>query len=98
MLNHIGTVHAIAMCNRAELAAGTATEATISDFHRWIAKGMSVEYLHKATTGLYATAIVAAPAKWDAAAELPVPVTVTDAAGSIVFRATGRMWITVENR
>ena len=98
VLNHICTVHAIAMCNRAELAAGTATEATIPDSHRWIPKGMSVEYLHQATTSLYATAIVEAPAKWEAAAELPVPVMVKDAAGSIVFRATVRMWTTVKNR
>jgi acyl-coenzyme A thioesterase PaaI-like protein len=94
VLNHIGTVHAIAMCNMAELAAGTATDATIPHSHRWIPKGMSVEYLHKATTNLHATAIVEAPAQWKAAVELPVPVQVTDAVGSVVFQAIVRMWIT----
>jgi acyl-coenzyme A thioesterase PaaI-like protein len=97
VLNHIGTIHAIAMCNMAELAAGTATEVTIPHSHRWIPKGMSVEYLHKATTDLQATAIVAAPAQWDAAAELPVPLQVTDAAGTVVFQASVRMWITARN-
>ena len=29
--NHIGTVHAIALCNMAELAGGLATDATIPD-------------------------------------------------------------------
>ena len=29
--NHIGTVHAIAMCNLAELAAGTLTEISIPE-------------------------------------------------------------------
>jgi acyl-coenzyme A thioesterase PaaI-like protein len=94
VLNHIGTVHAIAMCNMAELAAGVATDVTIPHTHRWIPKGMNVEYLHKATTDLRATAIVEAPAQWSAAAELPVPVKVTDAAGSVVFQAIVRMWIT----
>ena len=45
VLNHIGTVHAIAMCNMAELAGGTMTEVTVPTTHRWIPKGMTVEYL-----------------------------------------------------
>jgi len=36
--NHIGTVHAIAMCNLAELAAGTMTEASIPRSMRWSRK------------------------------------------------------------
>lgn len=47
MLNHIGTVHAIAMCNMAELAGGTMTEVTVPSTHRWIPKGMTVEYLKR---------------------------------------------------
>lgn len=46
--NHIGTVHAIAMCNMAELAGGTMTEVSIPRTMRWIPKGMKVEYLKKA--------------------------------------------------
>src|SRR3990167_4658029 len=38
--NHIGTVHAIAMCNMAEVAAGIMTDVTIPATHRWIPKGM----------------------------------------------------------
>ncbi len=48
VLNHIGTVHAIALCNAAELAAGTMTDASIPAGHRWIPRGMTVEYLAKA--------------------------------------------------
>jgi acyl-coenzyme A thioesterase PaaI-like protein len=98
VLNHIGTVHAIAMCNMAELAAGTATDVSIPNSHRWIPKGMTVEYLHKATTDLQATAIVELPAQWSSAAEVPVPVQVVDAMGVMVFRATVRMWVTAKNR
>ncbi len=93
VLNHIGTVHAIAMCNMAELAAGAATEVTIPSSLRWIPKGMNVEYLHKATSDLIATAIVEMPAQWLPAAELPVAVKVVDAAGSVVLQATVRMWV-----
>lgn len=47
VLNHLGTVHAIAMCNMAELAGGTMTDATVPKTHRWIPKGMQVEYVKK---------------------------------------------------
>jgi acyl-coenzyme A thioesterase PaaI-like protein len=47
VLNHIGTVHAIAMCNLAELAAGTMIDSTLPPSHRWIPKGMTVEYLRR---------------------------------------------------
>ena len=46
--NHLGTVHAIALCNAAELAAGMMTDVSIPAGARWIPKGMTVEYLAKA--------------------------------------------------
>ena len=46
--NHIGTVHAIALCNLAELCAGLMTDASLPRGMRWIPKGMSVRYLKKA--------------------------------------------------
>src|SRR4051812_22626770 len=52
VLNHIGTVHAIAICNMAELAAGTMMEVTLPASQRWIPKGMTTEYLKKAETNL----------------------------------------------
>ncbi len=54
--NHLGTVHAIAMCNAAELAAGTMTQASIPHGMRWIPKKMEVEYQRKAKTDLRAVA------------------------------------------
>ncbi len=56
MLNHIGTVHAIAMCNMAELAGGTMTEVTVPSTHRGFPKAWTVEYLKKAETDLIAVA------------------------------------------
>jgi acyl-coenzyme A thioesterase PaaI-like protein len=54
--NHLGTVHAIAMCNMAELAGGMATEVTVPADARWIPVGMTVEYLRKARGSLRAVA------------------------------------------
>ena len=46
--NHIGTVHAIALCNGLEAAMGALAEATIPGDKRWIPKGMDVSYTAKA--------------------------------------------------
>jgi acyl-coenzyme A thioesterase PaaI-like protein len=93
VLNHLGTVHAIAMCNMAELAAGTVTDVTIPGTHRWIPKGMTVHYLQKATTDLRAVAeLEFLPALGDSA-EIPVTVEVFDANGEAVLRAVIRMWL-----
>lgn len=93
VLNHIGTVHAIAMCNMAELAGGTMTDVTIPSTHRWIPKGMTVEYLAKAETNLRAVAKLDPIPEFDASAELPVTVNVIDEAGQNVFRAVITMWV-----
>ena len=93
VLNHIGTVHAIAMCNLAELAGGTMTEVTIPPTHRWIPKGMTVEYLKKATTGVVGVAEPLQPDVGPAAADYPVQVLVNDANGETVFRAVITMWV-----
>lgn len=92
--NHIGTVHAIAMCNMAELSGGMMTEVTIPSTHRWIPKGMTVEYLKKATTDLRAMARPLGAPDWSQPAELPVEVMVQDTAGQDVFRAVISMWVT----
>ena len=52
--NHLGTMHAIAMCNACELAAGVFLEANLPKAKRWIPKAMQVEYLQKATTDITA--------------------------------------------
>ena len=54
VLNHLGSVHAIAMCNMAELAGGTMTEVTVPSTHRWIPKAMAVQYLKMAKSDLIA--------------------------------------------
>jgi acyl-coenzyme A thioesterase PaaI-like protein len=92
--NHIGTVHAIALCNLAELCAGMMTEATIPAGMRWIPKGMAVEYLAKARGNMHATAAPEHPAAESAnACAWPVTVRVRDDADTEVFRARIEMWL-----
>ncbi len=92
--NHIGTVHAIALCNLAELTAGLMTDASLPKGMRWIPKGMSVQYLKKATGPLRGVATPAIPVLASAEAyELPVLVAITDAAGAKVFSAQVDMWL-----
>ena len=90
--NHIGTVHAIAMCNLAELAAGTLTEVTIPPSMRWLPKGMQVEYLKKAETDVEATATMPDIAEGPGR-DVPVVVEIRDRSGTVACRATITMWV-----
>lgn len=96
VLNHLGTVHAIAMCNMAELSGGTMTEVTVPATHRWIPKGMTVEYLKKATTDLVAIAKPQSTAVITASGEYMVDVIVRDTEGDDVFRAVITMWVSAK--
>ena len=92
--NHIGTVHAIALCNLAELAAGVMTDATLPASMRWIPKGMTVEYLKKATGTMHGVATPDVPVVESTSGyELPVTVIVKNDAGEAVFRASIAMWV-----
>ncbi len=93
VLNHLGTVHAIAMCNMVELAGGTMTDVTVPPSHRWIPKGMTVEYLKKAETSLRAVATCDPIPEFGEPAELPVTVDVIDENSQTVLRALITMWI-----
>ncbi|WNG82999.1 hotdog fold domain-containing protein [Mycobacterium sp. ITM-2016-00316] len=94
--NHLHTVHAIASCNAAEVAMGMAMEATVPGTHRWIPKGMTVQYLAKATTSLRARAEFTPPdfgAITDGV-EVVVPVSITDRDGTEVVHADITCWVT----
>jgi acyl-coenzyme A thioesterase PaaI-like protein len=92
--NHLGTVHAIALCNLAEFIGGLACEAGVPATMRWIPKGMTVEYLKKAVGTMRAVATPAfAPREAGEGYELPFDIAVADPAGAIVFRARIAMWI-----
>ncbi len=81
--NHIGTLHAIAVCNALEAAMGLLAEATCPDDQRWIPKGMEVRYLAKSTTDLLCTAETD-PADWEQGADVPVRVRAVRRDGTVV--------------
>lgn len=89
--NHIGTVHAIAVCNLLEIAMGACAEASIPKHLRWIPKGMSLDYTAKAGTDIHATAEID-PAQWRPG-ELDVKVTAFDTAGVPVVKGVIKLWI-----
>ena len=90
--NHIGTVHALAMGNLCELAAGLVMEATLPADMRWIPRGMNIEYLRKAETDVTATATLPEQT-WGAAMDVPVRVSVRDGGGEEVVSATIAMYV-----
>lgn len=95
--NHLGTFHAIAACNLAEVAMGMLSEATVPDTHRWIPKSMKVDYLAKAETSLRAVAKLDPLPDFDAidaGADVVVPIAIYDRAGTEVVHAEITTWVT----
>ncbi len=92
--NHIGTVHAIALCNGLEAAMGALAEATIPGDRRWIPKGMEVSYTAKATTDITCIAETD-PEQWTGDdPDVPVRVRGVDTGGTVVIEGTIRLWVT----
>lgn len=91
--NHIGTVHAIAVCNGLEAAMGALAEATIPSGKRWLPKGMEVEYLAKSTSDLTCSAETD-PDAWTAGPDVPVHVKATRTDGTVVVQGTINLWVT----
>ena len=83
--NHLGTVHAIAMCNLAEYAAGIMLEASIPPHLRWIPKGMTVSY-QKIAKGSVVGICEILPEDM-VPGELPMTVSVRDENKDEVFKA-----------
>ncbi|TQV80042.1 DUF4442 domain-containing protein [Exilibacterium tricleocarpae] len=84
--NHIKTVHAIAMCNAAELAGGLCMDVSLDAKHRWIPVGMQVQYLKMAKTDLRAVCKVEGY-QWQGTRDVIMPVSVFDTNDIEVFHA-----------
>ena len=96
--NHIGTVHAIALCNGLEAAMGALAEVSIPADKRWIPKGMTVAYTAKATSDITCIAETDA-AQWTgdiqgSGTDLPVRVRGVRDDGEVVIEGTIDLWIT----
>ena len=90
--NHIGTVHAIAVCNGLEAAMGLLAEATTPKDRRWIPKGMQVSYLAKSTTDLLCVAETD-PADWAEAGDVPVRVRAIRTDGVVVVQGVITIYV-----
>ena len=96
--NHIGTVHAIALCNGLEAAMGALAEATIPADKRWIPKGMDVAYTAKADSDIRCIAETD-PEQWTGDdPDLPVRVRGVRADGEVVIEGVIRLWVTPKKR
>ncbi|WP_232549318.1 hotdog fold domain-containing protein [Propioniciclava soli] len=95
--NHIGTFHAIAACNLAEVAMGMLAEATVPPTHRWIPKAMTAQYQAKTRGGLTATASLDPLPDFAAitsGVDVVVPVSLVDAAGVESVHCNITIWVT----
>ena len=97
--NHLGTVHAIALCNGLEAAMGALAEASIPRERRWIPKGMTVSYTAKATSDITCVAETE-PAQWALenlpaeGADVDVQVRGTRDDGTVVIEGVINLWVT----
>jgi acyl-coenzyme A thioesterase PaaI-like protein len=92
--NHLGTVHAIALCNGLEAAMGALAEATIPSHKRWIPKGMDISYTAKATTDITCIAETD-PAQWTSDdPDLPVRVKGIRKDGTVVIEGVIKLYVT----
>jgi acyl-coenzyme A thioesterase PaaI-like protein len=101
--NHLGTVHAIALCNGLEAAMGALAEATIPADKRWIPKGMTVAYTAKATSDITCIAETD-PEQWSTEAlpeeggDVAVRVRGVREDGEVVIEGEIRLWVTPKRR
>src|SRR4051794_10238206 len=92
--NHLGTVHAIALCNGLEAAMGALAEASIPPGKRWIPKGMQVSYTAKATSDITCIAETD-PLVWSSDdPDVPVRVRGVRDDGTVVVEGVISLWVT----
>jgi uncharacterized protein (TIGR00369 family) len=87
--NHLGSIHAMALANVAEMASGLAVLVGLPADVQGIVTGFSITYLKKAR-GLLSAECRAERLNVTAAQEYEAQVAVSDAQGDVVARATAR--------
>ena len=92
--NHLGTVHAIALCNGLEAAMGALAESTVPRGKRWIPKGMEVAYPAKADSDVTCVAETD-PEQWTSGdPEVGVRVRGVRRDGTVVVEGVIRLHVT----
>jgi acyl-coenzyme A thioesterase PaaI-like protein len=87
--NHLRSVHAVALANLAELTGNVALAYSMPDDARFIVAGMSLDYVKKARGAIEGRCDCPVPTTAERT-EYEVPVTLHDASGDVVVRATLR--------
>lgn len=95
--NHLKSVHAIAMCNAAELVGGVCIDVSLDPKFRWIPVGMTVKYQKMAKTDLTARCQLERVA-WEEPGDVVLPVSVFDTNNDEVFHADITMRISEKKR
>ncbi len=85
--NHLDSVHAVALCNLAELTGNSALAYSMPDDARFIVKSLNIEYLKKARGTITATCDCPVP-ETNQRQEYVVPVSLLDDKGDEVARVT----------
>ncbi len=83
--NHLGSIHAGALCTLSELTGGLAVEATLPPGLRWIPTQMTVHYVKKARGKLVGECAIDPSTM--VPGEAKVPLEIKDGAGDTVLRA-----------
>jgi acyl-coenzyme A thioesterase PaaI-like protein len=91
--NHIGTIHAIALCNLAEMIAGTLIEVSLPKTMRWIPKGMTVRYTKKSAFARVTGTGILPPLQGEVAQDVIIPVVVRGTDGTVVLEADITMYV-----
>jgi uncharacterized protein (TIGR00369 family) len=93
--NHLGSIHAGALCTLSELTGGLAVEATLRSDLRWIPREMKVQYIKKAQGDLVGECSV------DPSVLVPgdveVPLWIKDGSGDIVLDAVIIFYVSEHN-
>ena len=87
--NHLDCVHAIALCNLAELTGNVALAYSMPEDARFIVAGLSIDYLKKARGTITGECDIG-PIASSARREYEVPVVMRDPGGDVVATATLR--------
>lgn len=94
--NHIGTVHAIALCNGLEAAMGALAEVTVPTDKRWIPKGMDISYTARATSDITCIAETDASQWTGDDPDLHVRVRGVRTDGVVVIEGIIKLWVTAQ--
>ena len=96
--NHIGTIHAIALCNGAEMAMGALAEATCPSDKSWLPKSMSIAYTAKSDGPFVTVTAETDPEQWEKDGDLDVRVKAVTEAGVTCFEGVIKLWVSSKKK